>query len=476
MKNLNKKKFGLLFAIMALTACNKELNVYPTTSEVDGHVIVDKGSALTVLNGVYYRFANASADANNVPTIKWQYVNEVFPSVLSGTLVNPATNWSPAAFTSSTNGADALWIYGYDLVNAANGFLKNIAPVPSISDATKKEMIAEAKFLRAFANSELLLYYGQFYDVTSKYGIIIRDEFVNSGNINLSRSTVGDCYTAILNDLDAAIPDLPSLNTNIYYANASAAKLLKARVLINRGAAGDYDQIINITTDIINSKLFALESNTKDIFQTKGFNSKEVIMGVQPYPTQNYKYNNNQYYFQYQGTLSLESLLSGDPRNQWIYKAAKHGSKIQDQLTKYYSGDPVKIAQTSLSEYCYAFRLTEAYLLKAEALAANNGDLQLAKTLVADSVMSHNGIAGSSSIYQAVKKASTPLALRVLIVKEEMKNFISENGTDWFALRRLPLDTIKVIQSQIQVKDRLILPIPRAEITNNGKMIQNPSY
>jgi hypothetical protein len=472
MKKLNIQLLSFLLSILVLSACNKELNVYPTTSEVDGKVIVDAQSAFTVLNGIYYRFADASADRNNVPSIEWSDVNEALPSSLCGTLTNSSQYWDPSSFNTKSYGADFQWVYGYNIVNAANGFLKNVASVTAIPAATKKQMIAEAKFLRAFADTQLLLFYGQFYDVTSKYGIVLRDEFVTSSNINLPRSTVGQCYTAILADLDAAIPDLPALNTHIYYTNASTAKLLKARLLINRGAAGDYAQVISLTSDIISSNQFALEANTKDIFLSKGFDSKEVMLGIQPYPNQTYKFNNNQYYFQYPVTDTLVSLLKNDPRNQWVYKnAIYYGTVTVNSFSKYYSGDPNNIAQTPLSEYSYAFRLTEAYLLQAEAMALLNSNLPKVKTLL-NAIRSHAGISDSTQ----VEKASTALQLQVLVEREEIKNFVGENGADWFALRRMPLDTIKVIQPLLKTKDRFLLPIPYAEITQNGAMIQNPTY
>jgi len=473
MKNLDIKLLSFLLSLLVLSACKKELNVYPTTSEVDGRVIVDAQSASTVLNGIYYRFADASVDRNNLPSVEWSDLNEGLPSCLAGTLsFGGSDNWAPSGFDPKAYGADFQWIYGYGIVNAANGFLKNVAPVTAIPATAKKQMIAEAKFLRAFGDTQLLLYYGQFYDVNSKYGIILRDEFVTSGNINLPRSTVGQCYTAIIADLDAAIPDLPALNTHIYYANASAAKLLKARLLINRGAAGDYTGVISLTNDIISNGPFVLEDNTKDIFLSKGFSSNEVILGVQPYPNETYKYNNNQYYFQYPVTDTLISLLKNDPRNQWVYKnAIYYGTVTINSFSKYYSGDPNNIVQTPLSEYSYAFRLTEAYLLEAEAITLANGDLSTAKTLL-KTVEGRNGITD----FTEVNNANSAAELQVLVVKEEIKNFISENGADWFALRRLPLAAIQTVQPLLKTKDRFLLPIPYAEVTQNGSMIQNPSY
>ena len=465
----------LLFVACIFWACKKELNVYPTTSEVDGNVIVDAKSASTVLNGVYYRFANAGADNNGVPSVEWTDVNENIPSQLSGMLTN-SSGGDLASFTINSQSGEVAeeWTYGYDLVNAANGFLKNVDPVTSIPAATKKQMQAEALFLRAFGDEQLMLYFGQYNDPTSKYGIILRDQFVDVSNINLPRSSVAATYTAILSDLTTAIAGLPSLNSQIYYTNSWTAKLLEAQVLINRGASGDYAQVISLTNDIITNGPFALEGNLKDLFWTKGFASKEVMLGVQPYPTETYKYQNNQYYLQYPASDTLISLLTNDPRNQWVYQNANSAYfGILPEITKYYSGDPDpnNISQTPLSEYCYAFRLSEAYLLQAEAITLSGGNLATAKTLL-KTVESHAGV----SDFSAITAATTAAQLQLLIVKEELKNFVAENGQDWFALRRLPLTIIQTIQPLAKSANLLIFPIPNTEITANSQAIQNPGY
>jgi len=472
-----KKKYTNYLIVVLTSAlswsCKKELNVFPTTSEVDGNVIIDTKSAETVLNGVYYRFADAGVDNNNVPTVLWSEVNEAIPSEMANTIYNNSDNViSSLTFNSQTPAVATIWTYGYALVNAADGFIKNATPVTKIPIATKTEMLAEARFLRAFGNSELLLYYGQYYDPTSKYGIILRNEFVDANNINLPRTSVAAAYTSILNDLDTAILSLPVQNTAAYYANASAAKLLKARVLINRGAAGDYAEVISLTNDVITNGPFALEDSLKDVFLSKGFTSKEVILGVQPYPNETLKYLNNQFYYQFPLSDSLVSSLSNDPRNKWYYhmiNSAYYG--VIPRLDKYYSGDTLNVAETPLSETCYAFRLTEAYLLEAEAITLSNGNLATAKALL-ETVEGHAGIKD----FTAITNANTQPALQLLIVKEEMKNFFSENGADWFAVRRLPFATAQTLLPALKVVNQLTMPIPYSETSINNQIIQNPGY
>lgn len=456
--------------LLGAWGCRKQLNVFPTTAIADGNLITDQVSAQLVVNGVYYKFAAASSSAST----SWYVGNEIYPSQLAGTVqpLGGGGSFFTHIIAPGDGGTAGLWNYDYGLVEAANGCIANITPVTVLTDRVKQQMLAEARFLRAFGNSQLLLYFGQYNDPTSPYGIILREKPSNAAEITLSRTGVAAAYTSILADLDAAIGGLPVLNSAIYYANASTARLLKARVLMNRGATGDYAQVISLTKEIIGGGPFVLEDSVKDIFLTKGFNSKEVMFGVQPFSGESGKYS------AYVGTrnnitASLPDLLADDARNQWEYKIVASSSTVKDyRLMKYYSGDPVNVKQTTLSIYCYAFRLSEAYLLEAEAIAMSGGDLASAKALL-KMVMSHAG-AGSTEL-AAVDNAATASDLQLEIVKENLRNFAYENGVDWYALRRLPFATLQKLNPRIKNPSQLLLPIPTSELTYN-KVIQNPGY
>jgi len=462
-----------LALVLLLGACKKELNVYPTTQEVDGNIITDAKSAATALNGVYYRMAAGGADYNGVPSTNWYSLVEETSSQLSGML----------SYTFGGGGLDEhkykatdfitgeIWNYGYALVNAANGFLKNIAPLAKITASEKTRMIAEAKFLRAFGNAQLLLYYGQFYDTTSAYGIILRDEFVKPDNIYLPRSSVGASYDAILADIDAAIPDLPSENSSIAYANAWAAKLLEARVLINRGTAADYARVVSLAQDIIANGPFSLEGNVKDLFWTNGLSSSEVMLGIQPYNTQNIKWKDYISYDSYSPNNFMDSLMNGDPRADWYMQTVNNPYGPDVAVTKYYPGSITNISAAAITENSYVFRLTEAYLLEAEAIVAAGGSLDDAKGLL-KTVMGHAGFTD----FSGVDAATTAADLQLLIIAEEMKSFVAEGGQDWFALRRLPFATVQSMLPSIKGQSLLIFPIPDAEIISNNKIKQNPNY
>lgn len=469
---MRQKYFDISFLLvlgLLIGGCKKDLNVSPANENVDGDLIKDQQSAQRVLVGVYYRFANVGINSNGDLSTRWTDVNEYAPSDMVGTMNSGGYDetFYDFKFDSSTRQVDSIWVYGFNLVNAANGFIKNADPVETVPAVVKRQMLSEARFLRAFGNANLLFYFGQYRDPSSKYGIILRDSFVTATSFRLPRTGVAAAYASILADLDIAIGGLPSLNSAIWYANVWDAKLLKARVLMNRGAAGDYQQVITLTKDIIDNGPFILDDSLKDIFLTKGFSSSEVMMGVQPFPNEIYKWQSR-----WAPTDSLYSLLADDGRNQWLYSI---DSTVYDpylQISKYFVVRPAYGEVPPLPVKGYAFRLSEAYLLEAEALALSGGDLAVARTLL-KTVMSHAG-AGASEL-AAVDEASTPEALQLEIVKENMRNFIYENGVDWLALRRLPFPTMQRLNPLIPDENKLILPIPAEELRFNH-VIQNPGY
>jgi len=109
--------------------------------------------------------------------------------------------------------------------------------------------------------------------------------------------------------------------------------------------------------------------------------------------------------------------------------------------------------------------------LEAEAITLSNGNLATAKALL-ETVEGHAGIKD----FTAITNANTQPALQLLIVKEEMKNFFSENGADWFAVRRLPFATAQTLLPALKVVNQLTMPIPYSETSINNQIIQNPGY
>jgi hypothetical protein len=127
---------------------------------------------------------------------------------------------------------------------------------------------------------------------------------------------------------------------------------------------------------------------------------------------------------------------------------------------------------TPVSETYYAMRLSEVYLLKAEAIVRSGGSLTDAKTAVKE-VMSHAGVTD----FSAVDNASTPEDLLLQIYYETVKSLVAEDGQEWMALLRLDFETVKQIKPTITTQAQYIIPIPHSEFVYNPAIgDQNPGY
>jgi starch-binding outer membrane protein, SusD/RagB family len=378
-----------------------------------------------------------------------------------------------ASFTSS------VWSENYLIINAANGVINGVNKIADNAFAgnRKKEILSEARFLRAYADFKLLIYFAEWYKPESPYGVLLRDELSTLSNIPKARSTVAESYKSILDDLDSAIANGPETNPN-YYASKWSAMALKMRVLISRGQPQDYTDVITLGNTIIQSGNYSLETNLKDLFYSKGLASKEVILGIKPQPSQELFYyilSRDYYPFASSGFAAkktFKDLLKNDPRGSWMIGPANPYQAYSPDtyyFTKYiaYGSSPSQVTETS-----YAFRLSEVYLLTAEATIRSGGSLSTAKMLI-DTVMAHAGVTD----FSAVDNANTSDDLLLQNFYEIERNLTGEDGIEWMALLRLPFATVQQLRPTITKQMQYIFPIPDDEFQQNPQIgDQNPGY
>jgi hypothetical protein len=465
------KRIIYLFICALAISCNKDLGKLPENAKVDGNTIISQSTSEIALNGVYYRFANVDAGTN---TTQW-FEHEVPPGMFAGYL-GYGFGADPGEENDYSNSgyADVHWATSYSLINAANGVIEGVTALSDkmFTNNRKNEILAEARFMRAYGHFKLLSFYAQWFDLSSAYGVLLRENFITLTNIAKKRSTVAESYASVLTDLDDAIANAPAVNKNIYVTRW-AAMALKMRVLMSHAETADYTTVISLADSIILNSGYALESNTKDIFYTKALTSKEVILGIQPEQNQEtYYYNlSHQYYPGASGLYvakdELKTLLQDDPRSSWMIGPVNaYGGYY---FLKYIAvgNDPSIVSETA-----YAFRLSEVYLLKAEAIVRSGGSLADARAIL-KTIMGHAGVTEFSSI----DNATTQDEMLMQIYLEITRNLVGEDGQEWMALLRLPLATVQQLRPTITDKIRYILPIPHVEFVSNPAIgDQNPGY
>ncbi|MOA05970.1 SusD family protein [compost metagenome] len=130
------------------------------------------------------------------------------------------------------------------------------------------------------------------------------------------------------------------------------------------------------------------------------------------------------------------------------------------------------LTTTQLSEVSYAFRLSEVYLMTAEASIRSVGELSASRNLL-KTVMTKAGVTD----FTQVDAAGTSDELLKQIYYEYVRNFIGEQDVYYMALLRFPLATVTALRPTITTKEQYILPVPKSEFVNNPLIgNQNPGY
>lgn len=233
------KIVSFLLMAAAITSCNKtKLDPIPQTALSDAVAFSDSARSVQQVNGLY-----SALKAGQMYAGRYQVYQDVRGEEFINRTNNAVTAWLTWQFnlTASANEVQGFWAAGYAAINRCNVVIDGLTKSTTISDGLKKNLIAEAKVVRATSYFMLMQLYARPYTDGngSKLGVILKLlPETSSGEQNQERTTAAEIYTQILKDLNEAEPDLPlshpgSLSTSRAHRNTAIA--LKTRVYLNMG-------------------------------------------------------------------------------------------------------------------------------------------------------------------------------------------------------------------------------------------------
>ena len=253
-----KKNILKVFAIatfgFGLSSCGEsflETDYYQGIDAEGGLSSVNNIS--TALNGAYYnlfyyQFAgNYAINIGDIPTdiSYWNSKTNHFNNIYSYTVVDTDTY------------LNSIWEYGYKVADNATRVIQASQALYEGSNTEEKaqldQLMAEAYALRGYAELMLVNIYAHQVkvngtDFSSEPGIVVLDQAPIEALAQVSRSTVGESYSAILSDFDNAISHFDAAGGDrgsILYMNKAAVYGLLARTnlyLENWGDAKQYAQ------------------------------------------------------------------------------------------------------------------------------------------------------------------------------------------------------------------------------------------
>lgn len=177
--------------------------------------------------------------------------------------------------TPTTGFLNDKWQNGYNTIQAANLAIRSIGNA-EIDETAKKQMVGEAKFLRALAYFHLLDYFG---------GLPLYDEATNLeqeiNDLMKTRSTAEQTREFILQDLNAALqaglPDKWNAANYGRVTKGAVYALLGKVQLYNK----NYSEAIASFEEVLNPAYgHSLHANFAELFTPAGNGSPEMIFGI----------------------------------------------------------------------------------------------------------------------------------------------------------------------------------------------------
>lgn len=382
-----------------------------------------------------------------------------------------------------------FWKHAYEVCTNANNILyygeKLFKEYPAQADVINKHF-GYAHFARALSIFNLCNVYAMPYDYTpdaSHPGVVAID-FVPGFDTELPRNTVKECYDLVLSDLNKAIDYLGDSNSdNNTYINALACKALLARVYLYMK---DYDKAAAYAKEVMDKVSLTQRSDYVNMFRRAQDYPGEGIFRINTYDagsgmrtmctplnTQNCGPDET----------FVASFSNDDIRKELFnYVAEKEdGDEFYGQqfsaICKYL---PLKGGETKEeNRRCdyFVLRVSEMYLIHAEALCLGGGDLNAAaadiKALRARALGKNTSeIELSYGNAEALDK----------IVQEERNKELCFEGHRFFDLKRRHEDIVRPATSSSTLKKlsypdyRYCLPIAQMEMQSNDYMTQNDGY
>lgn len=338
-----KKTIIILLAAFVYSSCQKKLNESIKSSLTPSFFQTQQGF-LAGLNAAYAGNRNDYGPETGVFAFTIPGTDEF--RIANGTRTAAVNNYS-SSYNSANEFSQDNWNNCYTMINTCNGLVDYGAAITGISDASKTEMIAEAKFLRANYYFRLVQFFG---DVT------LNQHFLSNPTTAAIRTSKADVYNFIIQDLKDASVGLPASpqTTGVLpgKATAAAARHLLSKVYLTRGWSSaaqpdDFSNAFTTATALINdapSIGIGLLPDFASVFTPKNENNKESLFTVQYSADQTYGGPNNNimnHFFVTNYTTVpciVRNYTDGRPYNwirgtKWLYDTA-FADKVDD--TRYY--------------------------------------------------------------------------------------------------------------------------------------------
>ncbi len=452
----------IIWMIFALSACTKDafLDKKPYDKIITDNVFTDYSTFENAVNGVYNIFQS--------PYYYGSYF-VLLPDLMSDNVKNNNYYLFTDIDKYETKPDNRMVRKVWDEMSA------NIAQTSILIRKAKgfdfggdqdkaNDLIGQLYVARGLTYFDLQRMFAQPYNFSSDashLGVPLVDEQqVGIEIVNPARSTTAEVYAKILEDINKGISLMGNDAPSPYYLNKYSAKALLARIYLYMG---NWSEANKLAGEVINSGLYSLIPNADYVASWSKDHTTESIFSIVNTYTDNSGYSSLPYYYGRPRLLATNDLYNSLDSND-VRKALI----VNNKVLKY-------PAYSTKDNNNAIIRLSEVYLIKAEALAHMGGTANEneARDLV-------NAIRLRANPNAAPYTESGDDLIKV-ILKEKRKELMFE-GHRLFDLTRNKEDFIKYSTPSgtpipiVYPNDLTIFPIPLTEMDANPNMVQNPGY
>lgn len=472
-----KLKYFILLAAFAISSCDF-IDIDPPKNQLlTANVFGTDETATAAMVDIYIGMIGRNSDSYYIPYACGHAADELARYSTNVPLSDLYIN-RPKPADAFTN---RFWNNSYFYIYQANSVIEGCENSANLHPEVKKQLLAEAHFIRAFWVYYLTSFFGEIpLTITSNYSV----------NLNLRRSPITDVFRQIVSDLEYAIGNLNPLYVNgtsratvndRCRPNQSAAMALLARVQV---ANKKWEEAERLTSSVIDNVALY---DTVPINQVFLSNNKESLWQVaQPVPRSTNISTYEGYGFVLEtkpnvtaGFVSsavsknlLEAFEQGDLRRKhWIGEFVDM-KVIPNQSYFFPSKYKVRVTTATPTEQSTILRLAEQFLIRAEArVQLGNFDGALA------------------DINVIRKRAGLPFLppgdkqyLLKAILKERQTELFAEWGHRWIDLKRMGFaeeimpTVLAGKQGGAWSSTMELWPLPQIEVERNGNLVPNPGY
>ncbi len=486
---------GLMLTVSATSCGDKFLDtdIYDGT---DNETLLATPDGVGVaLNGAYYRLSQYYFAGNYATTL-----GDISSDIIYWNATNSHQNASyQFNYLDTYYGFEYIWVYGYKVIDNAARVLQTAKELmPSFPDYESDlyQYQAEAYALRAYAMLVLTNTFGHQVkvngqDFSNELGVSIVDTPVPEFQ-NVKRSSVGECYTQILNDLNASIAAFDAADqysrsyevftpASVYglmarvklyledYSGALAAatKALELAGITELATTASAYENLYATTWSNKESLFYLALDTKTNWSANSCGTlfTTYCYGPSPYLVSLYGDEDVRTSIMYWTNQAGTAYVNYGAATPW-YGGGKFG---QGSFNSVEGGNPAY--QTN-----YLINAPEMFLIQAEANIQLNNETAAKKALLT--------VAMRDNAITSVEDLPSGKAAIMDFIKDERARELFQEGHRLWDLRRwgktANLYAYGAPALNYQIEDAnmsdIIFPIPQSEINAGYGIEQTPGW